>query len=111
MEYLLKCCTVFKYFGVELAKPVTDVVNSSLRQGIWPSIYKMEIVTPVPKVYPPKTMDELRNISSLSNLDKVAEKLVSKLMISDRKSSLDPSQYANHKGLSINHYLIQFIEF
>ena len=101
---------LFKYFGVELAKPVTNVVNSLLRQGIWPSIFKMEIVTPVPKVYPPKTVDELRNISSLLNLDKVAEKLVSKLLISDMKSKLDPSQYANQKGLSINHYLIKFID-
>ena len=44
---------VFKLFGAELAKPVTDVINCCLRQGIWPSIYKLEVVTPVPKIFPP----------------------------------------------------------
>ena len=68
------------------------------------------MVTPVPKEYPPKSIDQLRNISGLLNLDKVAEKLVSRLIISDMKSSLDPSQYANQPGLSIQHYLIKFID-
>ena len=31
-------------------------------------------------------------------------------MIEDMKSKLDPSQYANQKGISINHYLIKFID-
>ena len=70
----------------------------------------MEMVTPVPKEYPTKSIDQLRNISGLLNLDKVAEKLVSRLIISDMKSSLDPSQYANQPGLSIQHYLIKFVD-
>ena len=72
---------LFKHFGAELDKPETDVKNCCLKQGIWPSIYKLEIVTPVPKIYLPKTIDDLRNISSLLNLDKVAEKLITKLII------------------------------
>ena len=59
---------------------MTDVINSSIKQGIWPDIYKLEIV---PKVFPTKQIDELRNISGLLNMDKIAEKLVSKLIISD----------------------------
>ena len=94
---------IFKLFAKELAKPVSDVVNSSIHQEIWPDIFKLEVVTPVPKVFPPKDVDELRNISGLLNLDKVAEKLISRLKISDMKSKMDPSQYANQKGLSIDH--------
>ena len=101
---------IFKEFAGELSKPVKNVINSSIIQGIWPDIYKLEIVTPVPKVFPPKEIDQLRNISGLLNLDKVAEKLISKLMISDMKLKMDPSQYANQKGLSINHYLFKFID-
>jgi hypothetical protein len=86
---------IFKEFAGELSKPVKDVINSSIIQGIWPDIYKLEIVTPVPKVFPPKEIEELRKISGLLNLDKVAEKLISKLMISDMKLKMDPSQYAN----------------
>ena len=58
-------------------------------------IFKLELVTPVPKVFPPKTIDELRNISGLLNLDKVAEKVLAKMMISDMKKNINPAQYAN----------------
>ena len=101
---------IWKSFAELLYKPVTNVINASLKQGIWPSILKHEIVTPVPKKFPPKTVDDLRNISGLLNLDKVFEKLVSKLIIQDMKEKIDPSQYANQKGLSINHYLIKMID-
>jgi hypothetical protein len=89
---------------------VTDVINTPIKQGRWPDIYKLEIVTPVPKQFPPKSIDQLRNISGLLNLDKIAEKLISRLIISDMKQSMDPSQFANQKGLSIQHYLIKFID-
>ena len=35
---------------------------------------------------------------------------MSKLMISDMKKNLDPSQFANQKGLSIQHYLIKMLD-
>ena len=101
---------LLKQFAEQIAIPVADVINSSLKQGIWPNIFKLEIVTPVPKVYPSKNIDELRNISGLLNLDKIAEKIISKLMIGDMKSKIDPSQYANQKGLSIQHYLVSVID-
>ena len=92
------------------AKPVMTVINTSIVQGRWPDIFKLEVVTPVPKEYPTKNIDQLRNISGLLNLDKIAEGLVSKLMISDMKKNLDPSQFANQKGLSIQHYLIKMLD-
>ena len=101
---------IFKEFSFKLAKPVVDVINSSIKQGLWPDIFKLEIVTPVPKEYPPKNVDQLRNISGLLNLDKIAEKLLAELIISDMRGKLDPSQYANQKGIAIQHYLIKFID-
>ena len=101
---------IFKKFAVFLALPISDLINSSIREGIWPDICKLEIVTPVPKEYPPKEIDHLRNISGLLNLDKIAEKLITRLIISDMKHNLDPSQYANQKGISIQHYLIKLID-
>ena len=35
--------------------------------------------------------------------------MVAELMISDISKFLDPSQYANQKGISLQHYLIQMI--
>ena len=98
---------ILKRFATQLGKPVTEVINSSIIQGQWPDIFKMEMVTPVPKVLPPKNVEDLRNISGLLNLDKIAEKIIAKLMISDMKKKLDPSQFANQKGLSIQHYLVK----
>ena len=43
------------------------------------------------------------------NFDKVIEKLLAELMISDMAEKWDPSQYGNQKGISIQHYLIKMI--
>ena len=90
--------------------PVINVINASIIQGCWPSILKLEIVTSVSKVFPSKCIDQLRHITELLNLDKVAETTICKMMISDMKSQIDPSQYANQKGLSIQHYLVKMID-
>ena len=74
--------------------------------GLPPDSQK-ELVTPVPKVYPPSNTSELRKISGLKNFSKISEKIISEFIIADMKK--DTSQYGNTKGLSINHYLIKMI--
>ena len=69
----------------------------------------MEIQTPVPKVYPPSKMSELRNISGLLNLDKVCQSIFGEMMTEDMKVNLDPSQYGNQKQTSIQHYLLNML--
>ena len=101
---------ILKQFSSYLALPFANVLNSAIRQGCWPTILKLEMVTPVAKVNPPQNLDQLRNISGLLNFDKIAEKILSKLIIGDMKSKLDPAQYANQKGLSIQHYLVKMID-
>jgi hypothetical protein len=102
--------TILKTFALQLSAPLTDIINTSINLGQWPDIFKIEAVTPVPKVYPPKDIDELRNISGLKNLNKVSEKILAKMMLEDMKAKLDTSQYGNQKGVSIQHYLIKFID-
>ena len=53
---------LIKMFAAYLAEPLTDIINTSVRRGEFPRIYKYEISTPVPKKYPPKNTSELRNI-------------------------------------------------
>ena len=43
------------------------------------------------------------------NIDKVMETVICKRVVEDMKSKLDPAQYANQKGLSIQHYLIAML--
>ena len=100
---------LIKEFASELSVPFCEIINSSIKLGQWPDLYKREYVTPVPKVYPPHDINDLRNISGLLNFDKVAEKIIAELMIEDMSIFLDPSQYANQKGLSLQHYLINMI--
>ena len=99
------CKTLVAY----LAEPLTDIMNTSVRRGEYPNIYKFEVSTPVPKVYPTQSTAQLRNISGLFNFDKIFEKLLAEMMISYMSKKLDQSQYGNQRGLSIQHYLINRI--
>lgn len=101
---------ILKRFSKFLSKPLTILVNKAIKEGYWPDFLKLERVTPIPKISNPKEIKDLRNISGLMNLDKVMEKIVCKRIVDDMKSQLDPSQYANQKGLSIQHYLIKMID-
>ena len=78
-------------------------------RGEYPNLYKKDVCTPVPKKYPPKETSDLRNISGLLTFDKVLQTLLAELMMEDMKTNLDPSQYGNKKGVSIQHYLLCMI--
>ena len=65
--------------------------------------------TPVPKKYPTESVSQLRNISGLLTFDKVFERLLAQLIVSDMSESMDEAQFGNQKKVSINHYLIQML--
>ena len=96
-------------FSVELAEPLCHIFNSSLIEGIWPEMWKHEIVTPVPKVFPPKSPSDLRKIAGTKNFSKIFEALLSKSITEDISQSIDKSQYGNEKGLSTVHYLVKMV--
>ena len=98
-----------KYFAAYLAEPLTHIFNESMKRGEYPKVYKFEICTPVPKTNSPENITQLRNISGLLNFDKIYEKLLAQIMVSDMAQKMDPSQYGNSKGISIQHYLINMI--
>ena len=92
---------IFKYFSYQLVKPITKLINDSVREGSWPDFLKFEVVTPIPKVDRPQSTDDLRPISGLMNLNKIIERLVSKLMLEDIKKHIDPAQYGNDLNQSL----------
>ena len=100
---------LIKLFAAYLAEPFTDILNTSIGRGEYPKIYKFEISTPVPKSHPTEKLSQLRNISGLLNFDKLMEKLLAELMVNDMAAKLDPAQYGNQKGVSIQHYLINML--
>ena len=88
---------IIREFSVELSYPLLDIYNSSTLAGVWPTLWKHEFITPVPKVFPPNTRDDLRKIAGTKNLSKIYESLLSDSIISDMAPSTDPSQFGNEK--------------
>ena len=101
---------VIKFCAEELSFPLSDVYTRAVLFGEYPDIYKLEIVTPAPKVYPPQTVKDLRKIAGTPNFSKIFEKFLAEIMIEDMKPARDPSQYGNSKGVSTQHYLIKMVD-
>ena len=67
---------LLKEFAPELSEPLSNILNCMVARGEFPHIWKIEMVTPVAKVHPPEKLTDLRKISGLKNLSKIAEKLL-----------------------------------
>ena len=96
-------------FAVEIATPLAHILNVCLMDGVYPDIYKVESVTPAPKVFPPPKIKDLRKISGLFNCAKVFDKIIGEYIIEDMAPTRDPAQYGNEKKISIQHYLIKML--
>ena len=61
--------------ALDLAKPLTNIINTCLRDGRCPSAIKREWVTPVPKkkLDDIETCKEIRKIASTSDSSKIFE--------------------------------------
>ena len=97
-------------FSFELSRPIAHIVNHCLTQGIYPDIWKLEYVTPVPKVHPPEKLSDLRRISGLLNLSKITDKIIAEIIAQDMQYSRDRAQYGNVKKVSLQHYLVKMLD-
>ena len=96
-------------FSVEIAFPLAHIINTGLKTGKYPNIWKNESVSPAPKTFPTEKIKDLRKISGLLNCSKVTDKIIGEYLIQDMADTRDRSQYGNEKNLSINHYLIKML--
>ena len=101
---------LIKEFSVEFADPYTDVINCSLRSGVFPDAYKKAEITPIPKSNPPRTLGDMRPISKTCLGAKMIETMMIGELDIDIKSKLDKDQYGNKKGCSTTHYLIKLTD-
>ena len=108
------CDNVLDYFGNIAASaddaepPVADIFNKVNRSSEWPTTWKREHLTVIPKVANPGSLGECRNISCTSVFSKVLEnQLLAKL-----RAELDPDneQYGGIKGCGAEHLLIDLWE-
>ena len=96
--------------ATQISIPFTDILNTCIGNGQWPDLWKEEAVTPIPKVNPPNDMHDLRNISGLKNFNKISKKILAAMVLSDMKNYLVKSQFGNQKGVSIQHYVVKFMD-
>ena len=64
---------ILREFSCELATPATIIFNSILRTFEYPRQWVKEHQIPIPKVTPPVTEDDLRNIAKTAFLSKIFE--------------------------------------
>ena len=101
--------SIIKEFSVEISDPLAHILNCGLSVGKYPKIWKFETITPVPKVYPPERIKQLRKISGLKNFAKIWDSFLADFVTSDMLPNMDLAQYGNRKGLSTQHYLVKMI--
>ena len=84
---------VLKCFSEELAVVVHNIFEASMKQCKYPTAYKRGLITPVPKVIPPKDINyDFRQACVLPQLGKVLEQLPINLNKSDLQ--LNNTQHA-----------------
>ena len=94
---------VTKYADI-LAILLTSIYNDISSTQIWPTVWKNESVTIIPKTRTPTDIGQLRNISCTMLVSKVYESFVLNWTLEQIK--LKENQYGGTKGCSAAHLLI-----
>ena len=85
-------------YATLLAIPLTEIFNAITETGIWPTTWKQEFVTVIPKCRTPTSLGDLRNISCTMLPSFVLNWLGSEV-------SCKTNQYGGVKGCAVTHLL------
>ena len=88
-----------------LAIPLTAIYNDILATYVWPTCWKREFVTVIPKKSSLDSLKDLRNISCTMLASKVFESFVLDILKSQVK--IRTNQYGGVRGLSTDFLLVQ----
>ena len=82
--------------------PLTHIINLSISNGIFPSVFKISIIHPIHKSGSKDNITNYRPISVLPALSKVMEKIINKRLLSylEKENILSPNQYGFRAGYS-----------
>jgi hypothetical protein len=90
-----------------LAEPLCWIFNSSIKEGVVPTIWKQANIIPIPKSKPPKSIEQdLRPIALTPTISKILECLVGKWIVSAISDRIDKKQFGAIKGRSTTHALV-----
>ena len=96
---------------MDLAEPLTDIINSCLRDGVFPEAWRREWVTALPKPNRDlRTCGDLRKIASTSDFSKLFEKFLMDFITEDIGRKIDIQQFAGKKGTGTEHLLVGMVD-
>ena len=105
--------TLIKEFPFDYAVPATKIFNKIIQTSIWPRQWVKEHVVVLTKsrTEPPKSENDLRNISKTAFLSKLFEAVIGDYLMPIISKYIDPGQCGGLKGTSTTHYLVKLIDF
>ena len=105
-----------KELSASLVRPITKIINLSIIEGTFPSVWKLAAVFPIFKGGNRRSTCNYRPISILPVVSKVAEKLIAEQIIKHLNSSsspLHPMQFgfrSNHSTETANCFFIEKVK-
>lgn len=93
-------CFILKDCAAAIAKPLTEIFNTSLKTATYPKLWKVAKVCPIFKKGDKADVSNYRPISLLSNFSKVFEILIYNRILPSVKSMLSPYQHGFTPGRS-----------
>ena len=102
---------IIKELSPEIAKPVARIYNKITQSGVYPRQWVVEYQTAIPKINPPLTEDDTRNLAATAFLSKQYESFLADWMMPFIEPFIDPGQCGGLKNSSITHYLVKLLNF
>jgi hypothetical protein len=93
-----------------LASPMSKIINDSLNQSVYPSLWKHEWVTPAPKISNPQEITDLRKISCTSDYSKLYEGFIKDWIMEDVSANIDIGQFGGQPGIGTEHMIFCFVD-
>ena len=103
---------ILKLFKKEFSKPLSDIINLSFNQGVFPNLLKITNVIPIHKKGDKLDCNNYRPISLLSNISKIFEKCMHTRLTNFLQINklLFSHQFGFRNGYSTNHALTSLTE-
>ena len=95
---------------LHLAKPLSSIINNSLTQSQYPTVWKQEWVTPAPKISHPKEISDLRKISCTSDYSKLYEGFLKDWVMEDISENIDIGQFGGQPGMGTEHMIVCLLD-
>ena len=102
---------ILNEFLPELVSPIAAIYREAISSHTWPKPYKKEHHLPINKTPLPKSEDDLRNLGLTPFFSKRLEWFVIQWIWPYIEPHIDLDQLGGLPGCSVNHYLIQMLDF